>query len=153
MRSSLRIYRKTLFRSSEKKVAKVPKISSFHLLYPNKPLSLRCSHADRTGGNRHILKRRLLASCLLWFQTSQLWISEKGDRATIDACGSVSYPFVHLITDAWKLLHTIGVGFNVAYPFSDRQCEGLESWDKWQMNPALFLYMLVYKGLFINFLI
>ena len=35
------------------------------ILYPNNPVSLRCSHADQTGRNRHILKRRLLASCLL----------------------------------------------------------------------------------------
>lgn len=123
MRSSLRIYRKTLFRSSEKKVAKVPKISSFHLLYPNKPLSLRCSHADRTGGNRHILKRRLLASCLLHLKLRNF--ETRGDRAAVDVCVGCIVSFRGFFMNVRKFVTYISAWASTLLILLWRQCEGL----------------------------
>lgn len=48
----------------------------------------------------------------------------------VDAYGMCTSIYFIVGDDEWKCMIHIGVGFCVAYPLFDWQCEGQESWDK-----------------------
>jgi len=92
-------------------------------------------------GIYYIRKDVYLTFCLWRIKTSQLLKTSSKNKATVDVCG-ICFIFCEFVClqVCENAIH-IGVGFCVACSDEVGQCEGLDAWDKQQVQiPALFLY-------------